>query len=149
MYSNEILNFQESTTILNAWTKKMETYWIHHVRACMCICKDVSSCELTISIYIYIYICVCVCVCACVCACACFLCVYVWICIHIRGLEIFAFVCVCKHTLNMCNIDVHVLRRSYFVHWPSGWETIFIYFSPSKWSRIRLRRPIKPQLKKS
>ena len=32
MYSNYILNFQESTTILNARTKKsLETYWIHHV----------------------------------------------------------------------------------------------------------------------
>ena len=32
MYSNNILNFQESTTILNACTKKsLETYWIHRV----------------------------------------------------------------------------------------------------------------------
>ena len=32
MYSNNILNFQESTTILNAGTKKsLETYWIHHI----------------------------------------------------------------------------------------------------------------------
>ena len=32
MYSNNILNFQESTTILNCCTKKdLETYWIHHV----------------------------------------------------------------------------------------------------------------------
>ena len=32
MYSNNILNFQESTTILNACTKKsLETYWMHHV----------------------------------------------------------------------------------------------------------------------
>ena len=32
MYSNNILNFQESTTILNACTKKNpETYWMHHV----------------------------------------------------------------------------------------------------------------------
>ena len=32
MSSNNILNFQESTTILNACTKKcLETYWIHHV----------------------------------------------------------------------------------------------------------------------
>ena len=30
--SNKILNFQESTTILNTCTKKsLETYWIHHV----------------------------------------------------------------------------------------------------------------------
>ena len=32
MFSNNILNFQESTTILNAGIKKsLETYWIHHV----------------------------------------------------------------------------------------------------------------------
>ena len=33
MYSNNILNFQESTTILNDCTKKkrLETYWMHHV----------------------------------------------------------------------------------------------------------------------
>ena len=32
MYSNNILNFQESTTILNACTKRsLETYWWHHV----------------------------------------------------------------------------------------------------------------------
>ena len=32
MYSNNILNFQESTTILNACTKKsQETYWMHHI----------------------------------------------------------------------------------------------------------------------
>ena len=31
MYSNNIVNFQESTTILNASTKKsLETYWRHH-----------------------------------------------------------------------------------------------------------------------
>ena len=32
IYSNNILNFQVSTAILNAYTKKsLETYWIHHV----------------------------------------------------------------------------------------------------------------------
>ena len=31
MYSNKILNFQESTTILKACTKSLETYWRHHV----------------------------------------------------------------------------------------------------------------------
>ena len=39
MYSNNIVNFKESTTILNAFKKSLETYWIHHVY-----------------IYIYIYI---------------------------------------------------------------------------------------------
>ena len=51
MYSNNMLNFEESTTILNAYTKKsgylLKTPYIY--------------------IYIYIYICVCVCVCVCVC----------------------------------------------------------------------------------
>ena len=31
MYSNNILHFQESTTILNACTKILETYRMHHV----------------------------------------------------------------------------------------------------------------------
>ena len=32
MYSNNVVNFQESTTILNACTKKsLEAYWRHHV----------------------------------------------------------------------------------------------------------------------
>ena len=31
MYSNNILNFQEATTILNSFTKILETYWMHCV----------------------------------------------------------------------------------------------------------------------
>ena len=31
MYSNNILNFQESTTILNVCIKSLETYWMDHV----------------------------------------------------------------------------------------------------------------------
>ena len=31
MYNNNIVNIQESTTILNASTKILETYWRHHV----------------------------------------------------------------------------------------------------------------------
>ena len=31
LYSNKILNFQESTTILNACTKILETYWMHNI----------------------------------------------------------------------------------------------------------------------
>ena len=31
MYSNDIVNFQESTTILNAGAESLETYWMHHV----------------------------------------------------------------------------------------------------------------------
>ena len=35
MYSNNIVNFQESTTILNACIKKcLEFYWMHHVHNC-------------------------------------------------------------------------------------------------------------------
>ena len=52
MYSNNILNFQESTTNLNACTKNV---W-----------KLIEGFSY-IYIYIYIYICVCVCVCVCVC----------------------------------------------------------------------------------
>ena len=40
MYCNNIVNFQESTTILNSPTKKsLETYWRHHVYSnCCCSC---------------------------------------------------------------------------------------------------------------
>ena len=31
MYNNNIMNFQESTIILNACTKSLETYWMYHV----------------------------------------------------------------------------------------------------------------------
>ena len=31
-YSNKILNYQESTTILNGCTKSLETYWRHHAQ---------------------------------------------------------------------------------------------------------------------
>ena len=34
MYSNNTPNFQESTQILNACTKSLETYWSHHVFRC-------------------------------------------------------------------------------------------------------------------
>ena len=40
MYSNNIVHFQESTTVLNAWTKNLETYWRHHI-ACF-IKSDIS-----------------------------------------------------------------------------------------------------------
>ena len=46
MYSNNIVNSQESTTILNACTNEV---W--------------KFIEYTTYIYIYIYMCVCVCVC--------------------------------------------------------------------------------------
>ena len=31
MYNNNILNFQESTTVLNACTEGLETYWMPHI----------------------------------------------------------------------------------------------------------------------
>ena len=69
MYSNNIVNFQKSTTILNAILKKSgnllkapRVYVLTHTYIYMYIC---------VSIYIYIYICICMCVCVCVCACVC------------------------------------------------------------------------------
>ena len=56
MYFNNIVNFQEFTTILNARTKMSG--------------KLIKCTTYVIYIYIYIYICVCVCVCMCVCMCA-------------------------------------------------------------------------------
>ena len=51
MYSNNIVNFQESTTILNACTKKV---WK--------LIEGTTYMYIYIYIYIYIYVCVCVCV---------------------------------------------------------------------------------------
>ena len=46
MYSNNIVNFQESTAILNACTKCLETYWRHHVYIYMCVCVCVDNINL-------------------------------------------------------------------------------------------------------
>ena len=54
IYSNNILNFLESATILNGNTKNVWNLIVY-----------------TPYIYIYIYMCVCVCVCVCVCLCVC------------------------------------------------------------------------------
>ena len=74
IFSNKIMNFQESTPILNAHTKKawklivcsLYIYiYIHthtHIYIYIYICIYLS---LSIYIYIYIYMCVCVCVCVC------------------------------------------------------------------------------------
>ena len=74
MNSNTMLNFQESTTILNACTKSLQTYWMHpiyiYIYISVCVCVSIY-----IYIYIYIhphldiYVCVFVCVCVCVCVC--------------------------------------------------------------------------------
>ena len=40
MYSNNILNFQESTVC----PKRLETYWMHHVWVYMCMCVCVCVC---------------------------------------------------------------------------------------------------------
>ena len=52
MYSNDIVNFQESTTIFNTCTKKsLETYWIHHVYACTNIITQIYTFIYIFSIY--------------------------------------------------------------------------------------------------
>ena len=43
MYRKNILNFQESTTILNGYTKNLETYWMHHVFLIEIICSYMVS----------------------------------------------------------------------------------------------------------
>ena len=64
MYSNNILNFEESTTILNVCTKKSliecTTYTNTYTYVCIYIYMCVYMCSWTcecIYIYIYIYIC--------------------------------------------------------------------------------------------
>ena len=87
MYSKNILNFQASTTILNACTKTAGS--LLNAPRISIFCKSVimsggsvinenkigcwtlsiykSKSNIYIYIYIYIYMCVCVCVCVCVC----------------------------------------------------------------------------------
>ena len=90
MYSNNILNFQESTTILNACTKKSVNL-SYAPRMCMSGCiymflRMYVCMYVCLHIYIYLCLCVSVCVCTCVCVrvCVC-LCMYVYssICIYI------------------------------------------------------------------
>ena len=51
MYINNILNFQESSPILNACAKKsLESYWMHHVY--------VLSMSICIYILLYLYMCI-------------------------------------------------------------------------------------------
>ena len=87
MYSNNILNFQESLTILNTRTKKsgnlLKALRIHtytYVYICLCM-------------YICVYICVCVCMYVCVYKCVCiYVCIYV--CMYVY-LYISVYVCIC------------------------------------------------------
>ena len=41
MYNNNIVNFQESATILNAGKKSLQTYWRHHVNIRYVIYKHI------------------------------------------------------------------------------------------------------------
>ena len=45
MYSNNVLNFQEYTTILKACMKKSGPYWIPHLYICVCVCVCVCVWE--------------------------------------------------------------------------------------------------------
>ena len=51
MYSNNIQNFQESVTIVNASTKKFETYWRHHVIPALPTLCWPHSCLLYVSCF--------------------------------------------------------------------------------------------------
>ena len=73
MYSNNIVNFQDSTTILNACPETSEIF--------------LNAPRIYIYIYIYIYMCVCVCVCVCVCD------IYIYMCVC--DIYIFIYMCVC------------------------------------------------------
>ena len=58
--SNNIVNFQESTTILNVCTRKKSENLLKAPRMLLMFLKLITTIEY---IYIYIYMCVCVCVC--------------------------------------------------------------------------------------
>ena len=59
MYSNNILNFQGSTTFLMPEPKSLENYWIPHVCVCVCVCVVKDNLRAPFSMattYIYIRI---------------------------------------------------------------------------------------------
>ena len=74
MYSNNIVNFQEFSTILNACIKKsLKTYWMHHINNSLKKYKSIwESIHFKIFTFFFlwtydekivkIYVCVCVCV---------------------------------------------------------------------------------------
>ena len=54
MYSNNIVNFQESTIILKAHTKtSLETYWRHHVLLYKQISSDLFENKITYKLLTY------------------------------------------------------------------------------------------------
>ena len=116
MYSNNIVNFQESTTILNAHTKKVWkviicTSYIHiyiykFSLVCMCVCVCVCVC---IYIYIYIYMFVCVCVC---------IYIYIYIYIYIRNFNLIRYFIFKVRWANLQEF-LHVRLRN--------WNFIYIY----------------------
>ena len=78
MYSNNIVIFHESTTILNAYTKKVWKFIEGTTDTCVCM-----------YIYIHIYQCTCVCI---------YIYIYICICARVRVyVYMYISVCVCKH----------------------------------------------------
>ena len=67
MYSNNLLNFQESTKILHACTKKSGNSWRLKKKERKKKERNKKADTLLVYIYIYIYMCVCVRVYVCVC----------------------------------------------------------------------------------
>ena len=86
MYNNNIVNFQESTTILNACTKKSgnllkasRMYVCTCVRARACLCMCICMC-----VFVHVFVCLCVWLCMCIYVCmwvSAF--VYVYVCVYV------------------------------------------------------------------
>ena len=75
MYSNNTLNFQVSTTILNACTKKSGNLFnITYIWNLLNIAHTHTHTNTHTHTHIYICVCVCVCVCECI---------YVWVCVDV------------------------------------------------------------------
>ena len=99
MYSNNIGNFKDSTTILNAYTKKSGTYWRQLVYICMHACLyiyiRIYVCVYAyiyvrcVCVYIYIYMCVCIYISIYICVC-----IYIYICVCVC-IYVYIYMCVC------------------------------------------------------
>ena len=132
MYSNNILNCQESTTILNACTKNLETYWMHHVYVYtymqMPLCFHIYS-------YIHTYICHCVFIHTYIhtyiCHCAfMYMSIYTYI---LMSLHIYIYIYIYIYIALLCNVyncrkSLTMLFAFYFTLMPLGktWVHLFL-----------------------
>ena len=106
MYSNNIMNFQESKIILDSCTKKSGNL-LNSPRACVWIYSYMCICDYR-CIYKFVYMCVCVCVSVCIYQCL-YVCMYIYICVYMYMrvyvyiyVYMYIYVHICMCCLSVC-----------------------------------------------